>query len=249
MPSSPCWAAVTGRHVSVRRKSSTPVVVRGEALSDLDLWRLAGALDGTYLDVEEPRARGGGTTEWFLDGVNLRPSEWQPSGVLAATRNGPYGSVSHRRLDVSDNGNGNAVLHNRGYYLRDALQGQGIAWAALCLQVEVAHRVGVARIEVHLEANARGALTNRIGRLQWPKLGFDGPVPAEVLQALGTAQRARLRLSPSPLLSELLATPEGLNHWTHHPVACALTLDLEVLGAAAQTLLTHARSKPPSVRT
>ncbi|WP_395680478.1 hypothetical protein [Dokdonella sp.] len=249
MPSTPRWEAVTGRHIRVRRKSSEQVILGGQVLSDLDLWRLAGAVDETVVDVEPPRPMGGGMTHWMLDGSNVGPSGRLRSGALALARDGVFSSPSRRRLDVSDDPNVGPVLRNRGYYLSEPLQGQGIAWAALCLQVEAAHRLGIARIDVHVEADTEVDLTKRVGRLQWLRMGFDGPVPAEILRSLTATMRARLRLPEHALLSQLLVTPEGRDLWIRSPLECVLTLDLVNPTPAGRALLASARSKGTCVRT
>jgi len=227
MPKEPRWDRVTGNVITVRNLTGVPLELRGVSLSDLDVWRLSSALDGSIVEVIKPPSAYERAI-YFLDGDN--PSR--------------YSSASSRRIEWASEDKADLIVVNRGYYLNDTVRGQGHAWAALALQVSTAHRLGFSAIETHAQGNAKGSLTSHTGYLQWPKFGFDATIPSEVQAQIGTTALDTLGLGERSTIVELIATPKGLALWQRFGVACTLTLRLKPLSSSAASLLKVADRRP-----
>lgn len=246
MPKSPCWDRVSGQNVRVLNPTKTPLELLGKPLSELEVWRLARALDGTTIQVV-PGLASEPEVIYQIIGNNVDGTDL-------------YGSCSMHLIRRSEGSNSELILQNHGYYLIGKYQGAGYAWAALALQVETAYNLGFSRIVAmargHHPARApksqirddRSTLTDRVGAIQWPKLGFDGLIPDTFWNGVPTVVAEDLRLQRGDMLSKLLETEEGRELWARHPEDMTMTLQLRPLSSGAQKLLAWVKTIPQSVR-
>lgn len=230
----------------VKNSTGSPIALRGKTLTDLEIWRLARALDGTEVEVEcGPPARP--EIKYVMTGVS---------------KNGVYSSCSsHLIQNDSDRTERWLQLHNHGYYLTDRYRGQGHAWAAVALQVATAHRLGFGSIRVlangHVPAHVTAAeaagpalLTHRVGIIQWSKVGFDAPLPRDFFDRHPTHQLRKLGITSGDTLSKLMLTEEGRDLWKAFAITLSMTLTMPLYPASggALKLLACAASRPLSLR-
>lgn len=246
MPTEPRWDAVTGSNVVVRNSTGGPVVLRGKTLTDLEIWRLARALDGTEVEIQRSQ-----------------PANPEVKYILIGTsKNEAYSSSSYHKIELGDDSSERFLqLHNRGYYLIDNGV-RGRAWAAVALQAATAHRLGFERIKVFAQghsatqvaaAQAAGSppLTHRVGIIQWPKLGFDAPIPDNFFTYFPNHQLQSVGVTVGDWISKLMLTKQGQDLWKTFAISLsmALTMELYPMSVGAQNLLTWVAKRPRKIST
>lgn len=237
----PCWDLITRSRVVVRNATGGPIALRGKQLTDLELWRLARSIDGSELEVQ-PGSTGGPNVAFTMVGTS--------------SEQGPYSRPSYHVIKhQSDADKTNLTLHNHGYYLGKDYRGDGHAWAAVALQALTAHRLGFRRIVVmatgrspfHISASlitGGPSLTERVGTIQWPKMGFDAPLPSDFFIHAPPHELQLLGITRNDRISKLMATQKGTELWANFGVDTTMTLELYPASNGARTLLTWAAKRP-----
>ncbi len=105
--------------------------------------------------------------------------------------------------------------HIENVYVKEAVQRHGIATEVHSRQVSWGSQVGVKRLR--LRAN-RSELDR--GYLAWPILGYDGPIPEEILAELPE------RLQKLTTVQQLIADEEGQDWWHNVGDTVDLSFDL-----------------------
>ena len=139
---------------------------------------------------------------------------------------------SNRALRVTSrvhllNSPGGLVLFDEFLDLNNAFRREGFARIALALQIRTALLAGVKLIRAHVSG---GDDQRFIGRVGWPKLGFDGWIPRQLWAAIPLDVRSAsgLDFQDQKLLSEVLAScPRASQAWGEHGRGFNMTLRLD----------------------
>lgn len=234
------WAIFTGESVDIEYvEPISAISINGEIVEDIDIWRLASAMDRCHVRVslsEQMVAMPDGSVE-------------EISCVLlececgAAENEEPYlRRPIERRLFQQDDGTHVLdVVGNDSFILEETWQGRGIGTCALALQVEAAHRLGFS----HLIADAAGwSGSEYSGYAVWPKLGYDGQVPEDVLARFEPDVLTALGLTDMPLrVSDFMTTPERVAAWEKFGRGFPMKFMLSSGGKALEKMLKIAESK------
>lgn len=105
-------------------------------------------------------------------------------------------------------------------YVREEFQAQGIGIRSVMMSIRQAKELGFHSVTLF----AAGSATPRgmfFGYHVWPTLGFDAPLPSQILGKLPQ------ELQGCVLLSDLMATDEGPDWWYDHGIGLELSFELE----------------------
>jgi predicted GNAT family acetyltransferase len=94
-------------------------------------------------------------------------------------------------------------------------QGKGIGREVLTTMADAAKKAGFKRLTMEATRTAED-----VGYMVWPRLGFNGPLPAAILEKLPTALRG------AKTVGDLMKTPAGRVWWEKHGVTIELSLEL-----------------------
>ncbi len=156
---------------------------------------LGGALDDAQVDVG---TLGG---HLYLDVFDPAGCRYRAIRLVRSTGSGP-------------------VIVNDGFCVhRPSLRRQGLGVAVLRRQLACAASLGITRIET---IAGRSATEN--GYYTWPRLGFDGCLPAAVREALPP------RLQSTRCLLDLMASEEGRQWWRRHGSTVRVVFDMAPRG-------------------
>jgi GNAT superfamily N-acetyltransferase len=141
--------------------------LNGECIDD-KLWKLAGAFDGSTLQV---------TLEEKIDSV------WGPIDAIVLT-------VTHelllerpmvrKILAISENGKDMFVMENVEFFLKPQYQQKGIGRACLSVEAETANSLQFFQIL------ANAASHPHVGWKVWPKLGYDAKIDDDIIKKMHT---------------------------------------------------------------
>ncbi|MDQ1813414.1 hypothetical protein RBA41_08870 [Massilia sp. CCM 9210] len=128
------------------------------------LWELAGAFDGSTIDVK----------------IKPRNTAWgQIDAILLVVKHDVLERPMRREILLVPEGNVVIrVMHNVEFYLRKAYRQQGIGTFALATEARAAFELGFTKII------ANAANPPDVGWRVWPKLGYDALVDVDVLQRM-----------------------------------------------------------------
>jgi hypothetical protein len=113
-------------------------------------------------------------------------------------------------------------------------QRHGLGTRFLGRQVEQAVRLGIAEIRAYA---IRGDQRGDVGYRVWPILGFDGPLPRQVLDELPP------ELAGARRVSDLMATQEGREWWIRNGDDINLTFDLSPNSPALRRFRAYLRRR------
>lgn len=203
---------LTSRHVDVTYTSPTPRTylhqLFGRDLADGEVASLVGAQHGDRVTVSA-RDRGQVVLELYSGRGN-------PAYEAQRT-------VQHDRA-------GRLVIYNE--YVRVEDTGHGTGTRLFADQVRGAAALGVERIKT---VAARTADMN--GYSTWPKLGYNGAIPAHVAAALPA------HLAGARSVRDLMRTPEGRAWWTEHGATTNMEFDLAAGSRSQQDLAAYLQVK------
>lgn len=110
---------------------------------------------------------------------------------------------------------GKATLENISFFLDSKVAGKGVGSAVFAGQVKNAKALGFTKIHTYA---SRSAGAN--GYYTWPRLGYDGPIPKNLMAELPSDLKGAKRLS------DLMATENGRSWWQAYGDGVDLTFDL-----------------------
>jgi hypothetical protein len=125
-------------------------------------------------------------------------------------------------------------VYNSKFRIRPEYWGQDLAARSICTQARTAQALGFDRLSTYAVGNFQSA-SNPLkeerwsGYWVWPRLGFDGDIPAEVLPRLSPAFQHFRRVS------QLMQTDGGRDEW-HRGDDIAVRFDLSARSASWQML-------------
>ena len=191
-----------------------PIVFDGVDITGR-LWELAGAFDGSILQVRK------GTIGTDFGKVEALKLKVQHPKLLAR----PMQRWIYR---VDDGSSVLDVIENVEFYLKAEYQGQGIGKASLITEALAANDLKFDRIV----AIAAGSPSDRknVGWRVWPKLGYDTMIPSDILGKMPPDQLLEVGLDPGGeiRISDLIA--KGLyDLWEVHGEGCMMELDVSSL--------------------
>jgi len=168
--------------------------------SDLDVWRLACALDGGCVDVSVSTicTEVNGTVE-EVGSIELRSAN--TLYCAQPTVRSIFQEISGESVI--------SIVGNENIFLRPEWQRKGIGRLAVAMQAKVAHRLGFSRIRADV-----GGI-GRPGYVVWPAIGFDGLIPGDVWSRFDERTLKSLGLSPDiPVnVSAFYRSAEGRAAW------------------------------------
>lgn len=194
--------------------------------SDEELIRLAGAPSGSRLFVS---AEDNGKTQLLVENEDLLDEP-----MVRYIVQEPHGYTFH--------------IVNHTFAMKAKHIGGGIGSRSVCIEIMEAARLGYFnRIRAfavgdHLACSGAQPL---MGYFMWPRMGFDGPIPATLLDhsdlppAHANARR----------LVDLMTTKEGQAFWKRHGSSLWLEFDLSADSASWKTLRNHLAAKRIEVET
>jgi GNAT superfamily N-acetyltransferase len=142
--------------------------------------------------------------------------------LLGTTGDGIQLHVTHpdytSQREIVRGDRGELVLKNQFFAVNDDRQGRGIGSRVFAQQVRAARGVGFDRIETSAARSGPGKLN---GYYTWARMGYDAPIPADVLDRLPA------RFSGAGRVSDLMRTPEGRAAWKEHGVTTDMAFDLK----------------------
>ncbi|WP_257386387.1 hypothetical protein [Tahibacter caeni] len=235
------WTIFTGKSVDIEYvQPFEALAINGKFVDDIDVWRLASAMDGCHVRVslsEQMVVMPDGSIE-EISCVLL-----ECEGAVSEGEEPYLQRPIERRIFQQDDGTHVLdVIGNDSFILEEAWQGRGIGRCALALQVEAAYRLGFS----HLIADAVGASGGEYsGYAVWPKLGYDGQVPEDVLKRFEPGVLADLGLTQMPLkVSDFMTTPERVAAWEKFGCGFPMRFMLSSGSKALEAMLEIAKSKP-----
>ncbi len=125
---------------------------------------------------------------------------------------------------IGRDANGDLVLYADSLEVKWSERGQGVGGEVFDRMVDQAQRSGINRIEtsaVRLDATLSSD-DEKIGYKVWPKLGYDGDIPEDVLKTSSLPSS----LQGSTRLSDLMKTGEGRQWWEEHGDSVRLQFDM-----------------------
>ena len=110
------------------------------------------------------------------------------------------------------------IIRNLNVFLDDELQGHGLGTEILGRQIESASKAGIK----YLRTEAAGSINDesRVGYKVWPKLGYEGFIPRDVLAKLPPEFAGMTKIS------ELYVTQAGRDWWEQNGETVMLSFDL-----------------------
>lgn len=185
-------------------------MILGRTLSEQEHIRLCGAMDGATVRVH-------------ADGDVVRYHVRHPAIRYESVR---YLTLAHDRVE----------LHNHVLKLNEDYQGLGLGPRIVATGLIQAELIGVEVVTV----TAAGEAGNQdwYGYLQWPKMGFDGPLPKWADRYLPDALRGKVKQ-----FTDFLMYPAGLQWWAKHGTTTELEFDLEGAPLSRVALLEYLQYK------
>lgn len=200
---------------------------KGRLLSDLELARLAGAVDGSTVFVSLEVKR-------IVIGDRF---EKATAIVLRAKHSEYFNGRTERHLYILEDGEIAVVtVFNENFSIRPMWREKGIGKLALAHQIKTAIAIGVKTIV----ANAVGYEGSEYtGYRAWPYLGYDGIVPADIWKRFPEKAVSALgfQLSEPPLISSLYRTKQGKALWKTFGSGFPMQIDVNSLNESCIELL------------
>jgi hypothetical protein len=197
-------------------QTATRERVRGIIGSDLShddataivMGGVLGGIDGTPVVTIRDSAGGRVVLETYIDG-------------------------SHSLRTLSRDRRGKLVCHNDLFRLSDDNKDSGgYGTQAFAEQVDALRRMGVDRIET-LAARSK----NMNGYYTWPRLGYDGRIPAKKIAKLPPDLKSQM--GESKMISTLFKTEAGREWWKQNGVSLPLRFDLSPESDSSRTLASY----------
>lgn len=182
-------------------------------IRDDELHRLVGAQPGTSVSAH---------VGWGGTGINL-------------TGEGPHIQNMHRTL--GEDSQGRLTMFNNAFFLKKNAQRGGFGLKQLSDQAEHLAGLGVEQIRT---TAGKGPSMN--GWKSWPLMGYDAPIPHDVLQKMPSSLYQTARS-----VTDLMKTPEGRAFWQKHGDGMQMSFDLTPGSKSWQQLNAYRQSKglPP----
>lgn len=185
--------------LNVRSIDQAELTVRSTRVDDEKIWRLARAIGNAEVSVRASQMM-------IASGDDVGQAEkdfrWIDSVELSSSNETIYeGRVGSSIYRLEETHDVLRIVSNDRFALKRELQGKGIGKVALALEVEAAHGLGFHSIIA--DAAGRAGDASYSGYLVWPRLGFDGVLPPDVingfpsglLQVLGLLDGEECRVS------------------------------------------------------
>lgn len=153
----------TGQVTLIDAKGIFPIVMDGNDVT-ARLWELAGAFDGSIIDVK----------------IKPQKTAWgRADAIFLTVRHDALERHMRREiLLVPEADFVIRIMHNVEFYLKKAYRQQGIGTIALATEARAAFELGFTKIV----ANAANAPD--VGWQVWPRLGYDAVVDPDVFQKM-----------------------------------------------------------------
>lgn len=142
------------------------------------------------------------------------------------------------RLLINDSNRG-LVLINAQFHMKPEYHG-GVGFQMLNSQINACRELEVTTIACiagRWAKDEQGKRTPLDGYIVWPKLGFDGPLPATSVETLGP------NFSHCRTVQQLIQADEGLAQWVLHGDGCRLTFDVDPNSVHSQTFVAYGKRK------
>jgi hypothetical protein len=131
---------------------------------------------------------------------------------------------------------GALVCENRMFFLKKKHRGGGLGMKVFADQVRGLLDAGADRIET---VAGKGGIMN--GYYTWARLGYDAPLTTEFKRSL--QKDAGGRFKDAKTVQDLMATPEGREHWKAKGYMTSMTFDLKPGSRSLQVLNDYRASK------
>lgn len=211
-------------------QDSSPKFTRNHRIKEIDLYKIGGQRFAT-----PQLARLSGAPE------GTKFSFEQTHGGVVITGNHPQffqAGKPMERLLIDDPSRG-LVLINAQFHMKPEYHG-GVGFQMLSSQIDACRELKVATIACiagRWGKDDEGKRTPLDGYIVWPKLGFDGPVPATSAAKLGS------NFSQYKTVQELIQADGGLAQWVLHGDGCRLTFDVNPNSVHSKTFMEYGQRK------
>ncbi len=159
-------------------------------------------------------------------------------GAIVIQSKGAWGK-STRTIERDPENEGGVLLTAESFDVNADARGGGLGVDALTRLVEAAERLGVSRVATFA---ARGPNWN--GYYTWPRLGYDGPVPWDIIRLRGQIPFViPPEFADAKSVQDLIERPGGLDWWKAHGQSANLTFDVRAGSDSRAVLAAYRRAK------
>lgn len=204
----------------------------GRPFTDLDVWRLACALDGSKVKVTLSTIR-----------VMVDDGYEEVGAIELKSTNEVYCEQPTLRT-IFQEASGDRVISivgNENIYFRPKWQCQGLGRMAIALQARTAYNLGFQKIRSDVGGHQRS------GYIAWPAIGFDGIIPDDIWRKLPADVLRSLGMDPAvPChVSAFYQSDAGRKAWKAHGGGFPMELVLSSESPSFERLMALAATLDP----